>query len=90
LVISTLHTVNAPQTVSRIIDAFPPNKANMIATQLSLSLEMIISQRLIETANKQGRVAAREIMFQDPAISNLIRENKIGQIFSVMETSISK
>jgi twitching motility protein PilT len=51
LVISTLHTINAPQTISRIIDAFPPEKANMIATQLSLSLEMIISQRLIETAD---------------------------------------
>ena len=90
LVISTLHTVNAPQTISRIIDAFPPDKANMIATQLSLSLEMIISQRLIETADKQGRVAAREIMLQDPAISNLIREKKIAQIFSVMETSMWK
>ena len=90
LVISTLHTVNAPQTISRIIDAFPPAKTNMIATQLSLSLEMIISQRLIETADKSWRVAAREILLKDPAISNLIRENKIAQIFSVMETSIQK
>ena len=90
LVISTLHTVNAPQTISRIIDAFPPEKANMIATQLSLSLEMIISQRLIETADWNWRVAAREIMLQDSAISNLIREKKIPQIFSVMETSLQK
>ena len=90
LVISTLHTVNAPQTISRIIDAFPPEKANMVATQLSLSLEMIISQRLIETAEWNWRVAAREIMLQDSAISNLIREKKIPQIFSVMETSLQK
>ena len=90
LVISTLHTINAPQTISRIIDAFPPEKANMIATQLSLSLEMIISQRLIETADWTGRVAAREILLQDSAIANLIREKKIAQIFSVMETSLWK
>jgi len=85
-----LHTVNAPQTISRIIDAFPPAKTNMISTQLSLSLEMIISQRLIETADKSWRVPAREILLKDPAISNLIRENKIAQIFSVMETSLKK
>jgi twitching motility protein PilT len=90
LVISTLHTINAPQTISRIIDAFPANKQNMIATQLSLSLEMIISQRLIERKDKKWRVAAREIMLADPAISNLIRENKIAQIFSVLETSLNK
>ena len=90
LVISTLHTVNAPQTISRIIDAFPPAKANMVATQLSLSLGMIISQRLIENIDWTGRIAAREIMLSDPAISNLIRENKIPQIFSVMETSLQK
>ncbi len=90
LVISTLHTVNAPQTISRVIDAFPANKTNMIATQLSLSLEMIISQRLIENINKDGRVAAREIMLQDSGISNLIRERKIAQIFGIMDISLSK
>jgi len=90
LVISTLHTVNAPQTISRIIDAFPANKQNMISTQLSLTLEMIISQRLIETKDWTWRIAAREIMLSNPAISNLIRENKIAQIFSVLETSMAK
>ena len=90
LVISTLHTVNAPQTISRVIDAFPANKTNMIATQLSLSLEMIISQRLIENINWDGRVAAREIMLQDSGISNLIREKKIAQIFWIMDISLSK
>ena len=90
LVISTLHTVNAPQTISRIIDAFPANKQNMISTQLSLTLEMIISQRLIEKKDWNWRIAAREIMLSNPAISNLIRENKIAQIFSVLETSMNK
>jgi len=90
LVISTLHTSSAPWTISRIIDAFPANKQNMVATQLSLSLEMIISQRLIETIDGNGRIAAREILLSNPAISNLIRENKIAQIFSVLETSMSK
>ncbi len=90
LVISTLHTINAPQTISRVIDAFPANKTNMIATQLSLSLEMIISQRLIENINWDGRVAAREIMLQDSGISNLIRERKIAQIFWIMDISLSK
>jgi len=90
LVISTLHTVNAPQTISRIIDAFPANKTNMISTQLSLSLEMIISQRLISSINWDGRVAAREIMLQDSGISNLIREKKIAQIFWIMDISLSK
>ena len=90
LVISTLHTINAPQTISRIIDAFPPEKTNMISTQLSLSLEMVISQRLIENMRWDWRVVAREILLRDSAISNLIRENKIAQIFSVMETSVAK
>ncbi len=90
LVISTLHTVNAPQTISRIIDAFPANKKSMISTQLSLSLEMVISQRLIPKKDETWLVAAREILFSTPAISNLIRENKIAQIFSVLETSMNK
>ena len=90
LVISTLHTSNAPQTISRIIDAFPANKQNMISTQLSLSLEMIISQRLVETIDWNWRIAAREILLWNSAIANLIRENKIAQIFSVLETSLWK
>ena len=90
LVISTLHTSNAPWTISRIIDAFPANKTNMIATQLSLSLEMIISQRLIPNLSWDWRVAAREILLYDSAISNLIRERKIPQIFGIMDISINK
>jgi len=90
LVISTLHTVNAPQTISRIIDAFPSTKKSVVSTQLSLSLEMIISQRLIPKKDETWLVAAREILFSTPAISNLIRENKIAQIFSVLETSMNK
>jgi len=90
LVISTLHTSSAPQTISRIIDVFPANKQNMIAIQLSLSLEMVIAQKLIEKADWNWQVAAREILLWDTAISNLIRENKIAQIFSVIETWTSK
>jgi len=90
LVISTLHTSNAPWTISRIINAFPANKTNMIATQLSLSLEMIISQRLIPDLNWNWRVATREILLSNPAISNLIREKKIPQIFGIMDISIGK
>lgn len=86
LVISTLHTSSWPQTISRIINIFPASKQNMISTQLSLSLEMVISQRLIEKNNGNGRVPAREILLSNTAVSNLIRENKIAQIFSVLET----
>lgn len=90
LVISTLHTSSAPQTISRIINALPVEKQNSIANQLSLSIEMIISQRLLENAEWDWKVAAREIMLADSAISNLIRENKIAQIFSILEISRSK
>jgi twitching motility protein PilT len=62
----------------------------MISTQLSLSLEMIISQRLIATKDGNERIAAREILLSNPAIANIIREKKIPQLFSVLETSMSK
>lgn len=90
LVISTLHTSSAPQTISRIINALPTEKQNTIANQLSLSLELTISQVLLEKKDWTWKIAAREIMLVDTAISNLIRENKIAQIFSVLEISRSK
>lgn len=86
LVLATLHTINAAQTVDRIIDVFPPYQQGQIRVQLSMSLRGVISQRLL-TKKDGGRIAAREIMVNNPAIANLIRENKIAQIKSVIQTS---
>lgn len=87
LVLATLHTYSAAQTIDRIIDIFPPYQQNQVRMQLSMTLAGIISQRLLPKI-KGGRVAAREILLNTPAISNLIRENKIAQIKSVIETSL--
>ena len=86
LVLATLHTINAAQTVDRIIDAFPPYQQDQIRVQLSMSLRGIISQRLL-VKQGGGRIAAREVLINNPAISNLIRENKIAQIKTVIQTS---
>ncbi|MDP1709573.1 MAG: type IV pilus twitching motility protein PilT [Candidatus Komeilibacteria bacterium] len=86
LVLATLHTINAAQTVDRIIDAFPPYQQDQIRVQLSMSLRGIISQRLL-VKQGGGRIAAREVLINTPAISNLIRENKIAQIKTVIQTS---
>lgn len=87
LVFATLHTNSAAQTIHRIVDSFPPEQQQQIRAQLSGSLLGIISQRLIPRL-KGGLVPACEIMITTPAISNLIRENKIHEIPSVIETSI--
>ncbi len=86
LVLATLHTINAAQTVDRIIDAFPPYQQDQIRVQLSMSLRGIISQRLL-VKQGGGRVAAREVLINNPAISNLIRENKVAQIKTVIQTA---
>jgi len=86
LVLATLHTLNAAQTVDRIIDIFPPYQQTQVRLQLSLSLRGVISQQLLPKRGN-GRIAAREIMINTPAVSNLIRENKIAQIKSVIQTS---
>lgn len=86
LVLATLHTYSAAQTIDRIIDIFPPHQQNQIRMQLSLTLKGVVSQRLIPRING-GRVVAREIMLNIPATSNLIRENKISQIRTIIETS---
>jgi twitching motility protein PilT len=86
LVLATLHTLNASQTVDRVIDSFPPYQQSQIRLQLSLTLRAVISQQLLKRL-KGGRVAAREIMVNNSAISNLIRENKIAQIKTVIQTS---
>ncbi|MCD4761382.1 PilT/PilU family type 4a pilus ATPase [bacterium] len=86
LVLATLHTYNAAQTIDRIIDIFPPHQQNQVRMQLSMTLASVIAQRLLPRINK-GRIAAREIMINTPAIANLIRENKISQVKTVLETS---
>jgi len=86
LVFGTLHTNSAPKTVDRIIDAFPAGQQAQIRTMLSESLKGVVSQQLLKRCDKPGRVAALEIMVVNSAISNLIREGKIFQIPSIMQT----
>ena len=86
LVIATLHTYSAAQTIDRIIDVFPPHQQTQVRMQLSMTLAAVISQRLV-AKTQGGRIAAREILINTPAVSNLIRENKIAQIKIVIETS---
>ncbi len=86
LVLATLHTYNASQTIDRIIDIFPPHQQNQIRMQLSMVLASVISQRLLPKIDG-GRVAARELLLNTPAVANLIRENKITQIKTVIETN---
>lgn len=85
LVLATLHTYNAAQTIDRIIDIFPPHQQNQIRMQVSMVLASVISQRLLPKIDG-GRVAARELLINTPAVANLIRENKISQIKTVIET----
>jgi twitching motility protein PilT len=86
LVLSTLHTVSAAKTIDRIIDVFPGDRQAQIRSALSESLCAVISQMLFSRADAPGRVLAQEILLANTAVRNLIRENKVFQIFSVMET----
>lgn len=86
LILATLHTYSAVQTVDRIIDIFPPYQQAQIKAQLSMILRVVISQKLLPKVGG-GRVAAREVLIRNDAISNLIRESKIRQIKNVIETS---
>jgi twitching motility protein PilT len=90
LTLATLHTNSAAQTVTRIIDAFPSHQQSQIRTQLSLVLEGIVCQSLVPKATGTGRVAALEILVATPAIRNLIREDKIHQIYSSMQSGQEK
>ncbi len=87
LVLGTLHTSSAPSTINRIIDVFPPAQQPQIRVQLASVLVGVISQRLFPTIDKKGRKAATEILVNNPAIANLIRNEKIHQIQSTMQTS---
>lgn len=86
LVFGTLHTSSAAKTVDRIIDVFPAAEKEMVRSMLSESLRAVISQTLLKTKDGSGRVAAHEIMIGTPAIRNLIRENKIAQMYSSIQT----
>ncbi len=90
LTMATLHTNSAAQTVTRIIDAFPAHQQSQIRTQLSLVLEGIVCQALIPKASGHGRVAALEILVATPAIRNLIRDDKIHQIYGTMQAGQEK
>ncbi len=86
LVFGTLHTSSAAKTVDRIVDVFPAAEKEMVRSMLSESLRAVISQTLCKTKDEQGRVAAHEIMIGTPAIRNLIRENKVAQMYSAIQT----
>jgi len=86
LVFGTLHTSSAAKTIDRIIDVFPAEEKEMVRSMLSESLRAVISQTLIKTKDGTGRVAAHEIMIGTPAIRNLIRENKVAQMYSAIQT----
>ncbi len=87
LVFATLHTSSAPQTIDRIIDVFPAGEKDMVRAMLSEALQAVIAQTLLPNKDGNGRVALHEIMVVNSAIRNLIREAKISQIYSVMQTS---
>jgi len=86
LVFGTLHTSSAAKTIDRIVDVFPAAEKDMVRSMLSESLRAVISQTLLKTKDGSGRVAAHEIMIGTPAIRNLIRENKIAQMYSAIQT----
>jgi twitching motility protein PilT len=86
LVFGTLHTSSAAKTIDRIIDVFPAEEKEMIRAMLSESLQAVISQTLCKTKDGQGRVAAHEIMIGTSAIRNLIREGKVAQMYSAIQT----
>ena len=88
LVFGTLHTSGAPSTINRIIDVFPPEQQEQIRAQISTSLKMVVTQRLLKTRDGAGRVGAFEIMICTAPIQNLIREAKIHQIPSIMQTAV--
>ena len=86
LVFGTLHTSSAAKTIDRIVDVFPAAEKEMVRSMLSESIRAIISQTLLKTKDGTGRIAAHEIMIGTPAIRNLIRENKIAQMYSAIQT----
>ncbi len=87
LVFATLHTSSASKTIDRIIDVFPQSDKEMARTMLSSSLEAVVTQLLVKTSDDKGRVPLHEIMIVNSAIRNLIRDNKVPQMYSIMQVS---
>ncbi len=85
LVFATLHTQDAPQTIDRVIDVFPPSQQQQIRVQLASTLQGVVTQQLVPTADGRGRAVAAEVLVATPAIRNLIREAKVHQIYSAMQ-----
>jgi twitching motility protein PilT len=90
LVFATLHTQDAPSTVDRLIDVFPAAQQEQIRVQIASTIQGIVTQTLVPTADGRGRVAALEILLPDDAVRNLIRQAKVEQIYSVMQTGSAK
>jgi twitching motility protein PilT len=87
---ATLHTNSAVQTINRVLDVFPPYQQPQVRAQLSFVLEGVMSQSLIAKAGSPGRVLALEVMIPNPAIRNLIREDKVHQVYSAMQVGQAK
>jgi twitching motility protein PilT len=90
LVFATLHTQSAPTTIDRIIDVFPAEQQDQVRIQLASTLQGVVTQTLLPTADGRGRIAALEILIPDDAVRNLIRQGKIEQIYSVMQTGVGR
>jgi len=85
LVFGTLHTQDAPQTIDRVIDVFPPHQQEQIRVMLAGALQGVVCQQLLKTSDGEGRVVASEVMIATPAIKNLIREGKVHQMYSMIQ-----
>jgi|SRR5579872_1090195 len=90
LVFGTLHTQSAPGTIDRIIDVFPAAQQEQVRVQIAGTLQGVVTQTLLPTADGQGRIAALEVLFPDDAVRNLIRQAKVEQIYSVMQTNTGR
>ena len=90
LVFATLHTQTAPSTIDRIVDVFPAEQQEQVRIMIANSLQAIVTQTLLPTADGQGRVAALEILLPDDAVRNLIRQAKVEQVYSIMQTNTAR
>ena len=90
LVFATLHTQSAPGTIDRIIDVFPGHQQDQVRTQIASSLQGVVTQSLLPTADGTGRIAACEILLPDDAVRNMIRQGKVEQVYSVMQTNTKR
>lgn len=90
LVFATLHTTDAPQSVNRIVDVFPPHQQQQVRIQLSFVLQFVFVQQLLSRDDGPGRVLASEVMVGTPAVRNIIREGKVEQLYSVLQTSFKE